>query len=112
MGLLLDISPRILEKVLYFASYIVTDPGDAPLSKCQILTEKDYRDMREKYEDDFDAGMGAEAIKKLRSRSTAPSSPSSCALSSRRPAARRRRRSSSVWRSSRPSTAAATARNG
>ena len=65
MGLLLDISPRILEKVLYFASYIVTDPGDAPLSKCQILSEKEYRDMREKYEDDFDAGMGAEAVKKL-----------------------------------------------
>jgi DNA-directed RNA polymerase subunit beta' len=65
MGLLLDISPRILEKVLYFASYIVTDPGDAPLTKNQILTEKEYRDMREKYEDDFDAGMGAEAIKKL-----------------------------------------------
>ena len=65
MGLLLDISPRILEKVLYFANYIVTDPGEAPLSKCQILTEKEYRDMREKYEDDFDAGMGAEAVKKL-----------------------------------------------
>ena len=65
MGLLLDISPRILEKVLYFASYIVTDPGDAPLTKNQILSEKEYRDMREKYEDDFDAGMGAEAVKKL-----------------------------------------------
>ena len=65
MGLLLDISPRILEKVLYFASYIVTDPGDCPLSKCQILTEKEYRDMREKYEDDFKAGMGAESIKIL-----------------------------------------------
>ena len=65
MGLILDISPRILEKVLYFVSYIVTDPGFTPLSKNQILTEKEYRDMREKYEDDFDAGMGAEAIKKL-----------------------------------------------
>ncbi|MBQ4566174.1 MAG: DNA-directed RNA polymerase subunit beta' [Oscillospiraceae bacterium] len=65
MGLLLDISPRILEKVLYFANHIVTDPGDAPLSKGQILSEKEYRDMREKYEDDFDAGMGAEAVKKL-----------------------------------------------
>ena len=65
MGLLLDISPRILEKVLYFASYIVTDPGDCPLSKNQILSEKEYRDMREKYEDDFKAGMGAEAIKEL-----------------------------------------------
>ena len=65
MGLLLDISPRILEKVLYFASYIVTDPGDCPLVKNQILSEKEYRDMREKYEDDFKAGMGAEAIKEL-----------------------------------------------
>ena len=65
MGLLLDISPRILEKVLYFAAYIVTDPGETPLMKNQILSEKEYRDYREKYEDDFDAGMGAEAVKKL-----------------------------------------------
>ena len=65
MGLLLDISPRILEKVLYFASYIVTDPGDCPLTRNQILSEKEYRDMREKYEDDFKAGMGAEAVKEL-----------------------------------------------
>ena len=65
MGLLLDISPRILEKVLYFANYIVTDPGETPLSKNQILSEKEYRDYREKYEDDFQAGMGAEAVKKL-----------------------------------------------
>ena len=65
MGLLLDISPRILEKVLYFASYIVIDPGDCPLTKNQILSEKEYRDMREKYEDDFRAGMGAEAVKEL-----------------------------------------------
>ena len=65
MGLLLDITPRILEKVLYFGAYIVTDPGDTPLERCQILSEREYRDMREKYENDFDAGMGAEAIKKL-----------------------------------------------
>ena len=65
MGLLLDISPRILEKVLYFAAYIVTDPGETPLVKNQILSEKEYRDMREKYEDDFRAGMGAEAVKEL-----------------------------------------------
>ena len=65
MGLLLDISPRILEKVLYFANYIVTDAGETPLMKNQILSEKEYRDMREKYEDDFQAGMGAEAVKKL-----------------------------------------------
>jgi DNA-directed RNA polymerase subunit beta' len=65
MGLLLDISPRILEKVLYFANYIVTDPGETPLMKNQILSEKEYRDYREKYEDDFQAGMGAEAVKKL-----------------------------------------------
>ncbi len=66
MGLILDISPRVLEKVLYFALYIVTDPGSVrELSKMQTLTEKEYRDMREKYEDDFEAAMGAEAIKKL-----------------------------------------------
>ena len=58
MGLILDISPKVLEKVLYFASYVVTDPGDCPLARNQILSEKEYRDMREKYEDDFKAGMG------------------------------------------------------
>ena len=65
IGLLLDISPRLLEQVLYFASYIVVDPGPTPLQEKQVLSEKDYRDMREKYEDDFDAGMGAEYVKKL-----------------------------------------------
>ena len=65
MGLILDISPKVLEKVLYFASYVVTDPGDCPLARNQILSEKEYRDMREKYEDDFKAGMGAEAVKEL-----------------------------------------------
>ena len=65
MGLILDVSPKVLEKVLYFAAYIVTDPGDAPLTRNQVLTEKEYRDMREKYEDDFRAGMGAEAVKEL-----------------------------------------------
>ena len=65
MGLILDISPKVLEKVLYFAAYVVTDPGDAPLAVNQILTEKEYRDLREKYEDDFKASMGAEAIKTL-----------------------------------------------
>ena len=65
IGLMLDLSPRNLEKVLYFALYIVTDPGITPLEKYQTLTEKEYIDMREKYESDFEAGMGAEAIKKL-----------------------------------------------
>jgi DNA-directed RNA polymerase subunit beta' len=65
LGLILDMSPRLLEKVLYFASYIVIDPGDTPLMKRQILSEREYREMREKYEDDFKAGMGAEAIKEL-----------------------------------------------
>ena len=65
LGLVLDISPRYLEKVLYFALYIVTDPGDTPLEKMQILNEKEYAEMRERYEDDFEAGMGAESIKKL-----------------------------------------------
>ncbi len=66
IGLMLDLSPRLLEKVLYFASYIVTDPGEGTgLEKQQILSDNEYREMREKYEDDFQAGMGAEAIKKL-----------------------------------------------
>ena len=66
ISLMLDISPRTLEKVLYFSSYIVIDPGDArELSKMQLLSEQDYRDMREKYEDDFKAGMGAESIREL-----------------------------------------------
>ena len=65
MGLVLDVSPRLLEQVLYFSQYIVTDPGSTPLQKKQLLNEAQYNDMREKYEDDFEAGMGAEAIKKL-----------------------------------------------
>ena len=65
MGLMLDLTPRMLEKVLYFANYIVIDPGFTPLERCQILTEREYLDMREKYEDDFKAGIGAEAIKEL-----------------------------------------------
>ena len=66
IGLMLDISPRTLEKVLYFASYIVIDPGDArELKEGQCLSDREYREMREKYEDDFKAEMGAEAIKAL-----------------------------------------------
>ncbi len=65
MGLLLDLSPRVLEKVIYFAAYIVVDPGDTPLTKKQLLSEMEYREMRERFGDIFDAGMGAEAIKKL-----------------------------------------------
>jgi DNA-directed RNA polymerase subunit beta' len=65
MGLLLDMSPRTLEKVLYFASYIVIDPGDTPLAKKQLLTEGEFREYREKYGTAFKAAMGAEAIKRL-----------------------------------------------
>ena len=65
MGAVLDISPKALEQVLYFSRYIVTDPGSTPLEKKQLLNESQYNDMREKYENDFEAGMGAEAIKKL-----------------------------------------------
>ncbi|MGE5328447.1 MAG: DNA-directed RNA polymerase subunit beta' [Deltaproteobacteria bacterium] len=65
MGLLLDISPRALEKVLYFASYIIIDPGQTPLSKMQLLSEKEYRDSVDKFGHRFRAGMGAEAIKEL-----------------------------------------------
>ncbi len=65
MGLLLGISPRNLEKVLYFVSYIVTDPGETPLQKEQILSEQEYREAREKYGDGFKAGMGAEVIRDM-----------------------------------------------
>ncbi len=66
MGLMLDISHRDLEKVLYFAKYIVIDPGDTPLEKKQILSEKDYEEMVERYDrDSFRAAMGAEAIQEL-----------------------------------------------
>src|SRR5690554_129225 len=65
MGILLDMSPRSLEKVLYFASYIVIDPGDTSLSEKQLLTEKEYREYRDKYGNAFKAGMGAEAIKEI-----------------------------------------------
>ncbi|WP_432667320.1 DNA-directed RNA polymerase subunit beta' [Wukongibacter baidiensis] len=65
MGILLDMSPRSLEKVLYFASYIVIDPGNTPLTFKQLLTEKEYREYRDKYGNDFKAGMGAESVKEI-----------------------------------------------
>ncbi|MDO9536418.1 MAG: DNA-directed RNA polymerase subunit beta' [Bacillota bacterium] len=71
MGLLLDMSPRALEKILYFAAYVVIDPGETYLSKKQLLSEAEFREYREKYEALFNAGkgfkaeMGAEAVKKL-----------------------------------------------
>jgi len=66
IALMLDISPKVLENVLYFSQYIVTNPGDCrDLAKYQVLSESEYNDMREKYEDDFEAGMGAESIQKL-----------------------------------------------
>ena len=66
IALLLDVSPRNLEKVIYFASYIVTDKGTSGLEKCQVLTEKEYHDAEEKYgKKSFKVGIGAEAIRKL-----------------------------------------------
>jgi DNA-directed RNA polymerase subunit beta' len=65
MGLVLDMSPRALEEVIYFASYVVTEIGDTPLEKKQLLSEKEYRAYRDKYGNKFQASMGAEAIKKL-----------------------------------------------
>jgi DNA-directed RNA polymerase subunit beta' len=65
IGLMLDMSPRSLEKVIYFASYIVIDPGNTPLTKKQLLNEKEYKEYRDKYGNAFRAGMGAEAIKEL-----------------------------------------------
>ncbi|MBR4944433.1 MAG: DNA-directed RNA polymerase subunit beta' [Peptococcaceae bacterium] len=65
MGLLLNVSPRQLEKVIYFVSYIVLDGGDTPLEKMSLLSESEYRDNKEKYGNGFRAGIGAEAIKEL-----------------------------------------------
>ncbi|WP_425449468.1 DNA-directed RNA polymerase subunit beta' [Dethiothermospora halolimnae] len=65
MGLILDMSPRSLEKVLYFASYIVIDPGETPLSEKQLLSEREYRDAIDKYGRKFKAGMGAESVKEV-----------------------------------------------
>ncbi len=65
MGLVLDLSPRTLEKVLYFANYIVLDPADSGLQYKQVLTEKEYQEARETYGYDFRVGMGAEAIQEL-----------------------------------------------
>ncbi|MGY3750768.1 DNA-directed RNA polymerase subunit beta' [Vagococcus acidifermentans] len=65
MGLVLDMSPRALEEIIYFASYVVTDPGDSSLERKQLLTEREYRDKREQFGKSFQASMGAEAIKRL-----------------------------------------------
>ncbi|NMA55747.1 MAG: DNA-directed RNA polymerase subunit beta' [Firmicutes bacterium] len=65
MGLILDMSPRLMEKVLYFAAYVVTDPGQTPLVYKQILSEAEYREYRDEYGAGFQADMGAEAIRKL-----------------------------------------------
>ena len=89
MGLMLDISPRILEKILYFALYIVIDPGDTPLQKMQTLSEKEYADMREKYEDEFRAGSRKSMWER---------SPRNCARSWKQRRARRRHASSSGWK--------------
>lgn len=65
IGLMLDMSPRSLEKVIYFAAYVVIDAGNTPLTKNQLLNEREYREYKDKYQNEFRAGMGAEAIKEL-----------------------------------------------
>ncbi|MFW5985722.1 MAG: DNA-directed RNA polymerase subunit beta' [Halanaerobiales bacterium] len=65
LGLIMDMSPRALEKVIYFVSYIVIEPGETPLSENQLLSESEYREARNKYGDSFRAGMGAEAVQEL-----------------------------------------------
>ena len=65
IGILLDMSPRQLEKVIYFAAYVVIDPGDTTLTKREVLSEQKYREAREKFGNRFKAGMGAEAIREL-----------------------------------------------
>lgn len=77
IGQVLDISPKRLEEVLYFTKYIVVDPGDTVLTKKQILTEKEYADMRERYEDDFRARWAQKLSKSFFAKSTLTSCPKS-----------------------------------
>ncbi len=65
MGLILDMSPRALEEIIYFASYVVIEPGNTSLEKKQLLTEREYREKRDQYGQEFNAAMGAEAVKQL-----------------------------------------------
>ncbi|MCR4400082.1 MAG: DNA-directed RNA polymerase subunit beta', partial [Syntrophomonadaceae bacterium] len=65
MGLLLDMSPKVLEKIIYFVNYIVLDPGDTPLQRKQLLNEREYREYKDKYDGKFKVGIGAEAVKEL-----------------------------------------------
>jgi DNA-directed RNA polymerase subunit beta' len=65
IGLMLDMTSRHLERVIYYEDYIVIDPGQTPLQRCQLLTETEYREAQDQYGETFDAGMGAEAIRKL-----------------------------------------------
>src|SRR6202041_737233 len=65
IGLMLDMTSRHLERVIYYEDYIVIDPGQTPLQRCQLLTETEYREAQDQYGESFEAGMGAEAIRKL-----------------------------------------------
>ena len=65
MGLILDMTPRALEEIIYFASYVVVDPADTPLERKQLLSEREYRIYRQKYGNKFQALMGAEAIERF-----------------------------------------------
>ena len=65
MGLVLDMSPRSLEEIIYFASYVVTKAGDTPLTEKQLLSEREYRELKAEYGNAFEAGMGAEAVQTL-----------------------------------------------
>ena len=112
MGLMLDLSPSELEKVLYFDSYIVTDPGDTPLIKKQLLTDAEYAEMRERYEDDFEAGMGAEYIKSCCVRLTLRQHHRSLKRRLQRRPDRSVRKSSKRWRLSRRLKTPETVPNG
>ena len=65
LGMVLDMTLRDIERVLYFEAYVVTDPGMTPLTRCQLLSDDDYLAKREEYADDFDASMGAEGVRDL-----------------------------------------------
>lgn len=113
IGLILEISPRQLERVLYFAAYIVLDPGDTNLSKCQVLNEQEYQDAVATYgKKAFKAQMGAEAIQYLLKELDLPKLEKHCRKRSKRAAVSARSDASVVLRKSKPSCIPETSRNG
>ena len=114
IGLMLDMTSRQLERVIYYEDYIVIDPGNTPLQKGQLLTEAEFREAEDQYGEDFEAGMGAEAIQKLLAQTDLPNLQQGArtAMGTTRSQADSARRSPSASSSSRASATRSRVRNG